>query len=191
MAKKSDAETTKFTKAYLTYVLMPLWIAPGFADYLFHRRTKIQETSGWRESLLHNLMMGAIGAPALAGLLCEINAGLLASFAGSFVLHELLTIWDVGYAYGRREVSPAEQHAHSFLEVLPFTTLSFTLVMHWDQALALAGMGPEPPRFGLEPKREPLPPAYVATLLGAIAAFIAIPYAEELVRCLTYDKNRG
>lgn len=187
--RNRDAITTKVTKAYLTYVIMPLWIVPGFLDWAYHRRAKIEDTSGTHESMIHSMMMASIGVPALFGLLCEVNAGLLATFAGAFAVHEALVIWDVGYANGRREVSPGEQHCHSFLEVLPFMSLSYMLCTHWDQALALTGAGPDRPRWSLEPKREPLPPLFVAGLLGAITLCIGLPYAEELVRCFRTDRT--
>src|ERR1700754_1847891 len=31
----------------LMYFLLPLWLAAGFADYLCHRATAIERTSGW------------------------------------------------------------------------------------------------------------------------------------------------
>ena len=36
------------TVRYLMYVLMPAWFMPGVADYLMHRRTRIERTSGLR-----------------------------------------------------------------------------------------------------------------------------------------------
>ncbi|GAC1614353.1 MAG: hypothetical protein NVS9B12_15210 [Vulcanimicrobiaceae bacterium] len=190
-AAKNDAMTSQVTKAYLTYGIMPLWIIPGFCDWLFHRKTKIEKTSGTHESLIHALMMTSIGVPAAAGLLCEVNALVLSSFVAAFIAHEALVIWDADYANGRRYISPGEQHCHSFLEVLPFTSLSFMLCVHWDQALALAGIGPQAPRFTLEPKKEPLPAAYVAALFGAITLFVGLPYAEELMRCYRADGTLG
>ncbi|GAC1387936.1 MAG: hypothetical protein NVSMB31_01060 [Vulcanimicrobiaceae bacterium] len=186
-AQRRDALTTKFTKAYLTYVIMPLWIVPGFMDWIYHRRSKIEKTSGTHESMIHALMMTSIGAPAIMGLLLEVDALVLCTFIAAFATHEALVIWDVAYASKRRDVTPSEQHCHSFLEVLPFMSLSFMLCQHWDQALALVGVGPESPRFKLEPKREPVPPAFVAGLLAAITLFIGLPYAEELVRCYRTD----
>ncbi|MDP9018371.1 MAG: diguanylate cyclase [Candidatus Eremiobacteraeota bacterium] len=186
-AARRDAQTTKFTKAYLTYVIIPMWIVPGFVDWIFHRRTKIEKTSGTHESVLHALMMTTIGLPATLGLFLEVNAGMLSAFIAAFVAHEALSIWDVSYAAKLREIPPNEQHCHSFLEVLPFMSLSFMLCQHWDQALALVGLGPDPPSFKIERKHEPLPGAYVAGLLSAITLFVILPYAEELVRCYRAD----
>jgi hypothetical protein len=33
--------------------------------------------------------------------------------------HQATAMWDVSYAYRRREIRPTEQHVHSFLEMLP------------------------------------------------------------------------
>lgn len=49
--------------------------------------------------------------------------------------HEATAIWDVRAAVdGGRDVRPAEQHIHSFLESLPFMAVSALLCLHWDQA---------------------------------------------------------
>src|SRR5207302_892582 len=51
------ADVESVTVRYLMYVLMPAWFVPGIADYLMHRRTRIERTSGLRESAIHSLMM--------------------------------------------------------------------------------------------------------------------------------------
>lgn len=171
------------SRRYLLYAVLPLWIGVGLFDWVCHRRTKIEETSGPLESAIHGLMMTEIGLPVLAGLFLDVNALVLGAMVATFFAHEATAAWDVSYAETRREVTPTEQHVHSFLEVLPFMTVSFLLILHWDQALALVGRGPEPARFTLRLKRPPLSPRYVAGILGAVGAFIALPYAEEFVRC--------
>lgn len=99
-------------------------------------------------------------------------------------LHEATAYWDVNYAETRRTVTPNEQHAHSFLEVIPFMALSMTVSLNWEQALALFGAGPERPRFALRWRRPPASRGYVAGILGSVVALGALPYAEELIRCL-------
>jgi hypothetical protein len=42
-----------------------------------HRRTRIERTSGLRESAIHALMMTEISVPLLLTLLCEVNPLLL------------------------------------------------------------------------------------------------------------------
>ena len=196
-AKASDAEqrrqkeqlAARAMQTYLLYVLLPLWMIPGFGDYLCHKRTKIESTSGTQESITHSLMMGSIGVPAILALLFETNALTLAVGAGALAFHELVVLWDVAYADQRRYVSVTEQHFHSFLEVLPFATFSFLLCLRADQVLALAGIGEEKPDFKLRRKEEPAPPFYVAGLLAAITLSIGLPYAEELLRCVRVNPS--
>ncbi|MGA7201218.1 MAG: hypothetical protein WBX26_05265 [Candidatus Cybelea sp.] len=176
-------------QAYLLYVLMPLWTIPGFGDYFCHRRAKIESTSGTQESITHSLMMASVAVPALQALLFETNGLTLVVAAGASIFHELVVVWDVAYAAPRRHVSVTEQHLHSFLEVLPFATLSFLLCLRADQALAIVGLTDEKPDFALRFKAEPPPRAYVAGLLALITLAIGIPYAEELVRCMRVNPS--
>jgi hypothetical protein len=98
--------------------------APGdFADYLCHRAASIETTSGWKESLLHLLQIGEIAIPTLAAIFLEINALVIAIMIVCLIAHEATAIWAVSYAYHRREVTPTEQHVHSFLEMLSLVVL--------------------------------------------------------------------
>jgi hypothetical protein len=187
--RKKEQLAARAMQAYLLYVLLPVWTIPGFCDYLCHRRTKIESTSGTQESITHSLMMGSIAVPAVLALLFETNALTLAVGAGALAFHELVVLWDVAYAAERRHVSVTEQHFHSFLEVLPFATFSFLLCLRSDQVLALAGIGDEKPDFKLRWKAESAPPAYVAGLLAAISLSIGLPYAEELLRCVRVNPS--
>jgi len=173
----------------LLYVAVPFWIVPGIADWYWHRRTKIEHTSGTHESLTHALMMGVVGAPMTAALLCEINALVIALMIAAAATHEGITIWDVGYAQGRREVTPTEQHTHSFLEVMPFAATTLAVCLKPSQFAALFGRGDEPARWTLTPKRPALSKRYVAAILAAVGALVVLPYAEEFVRCYRVDRT--
>src|SRR6267142_1013235 len=94
----------------LTYFVLPVWLAAGFADYLCHR--------------------------AATMILC-------------LIAHEATTIWDVSYAYRTREITPTEQHVHSFLEMLPLMGLLIVVTLHRQQFLALFWLGHEAADFGL------------------------------------------
>lgn len=183
-------DTAAVTTSYLLYVVLPLWLAVGVADWLCHRVTRIETTSGAKESLIHLLMLAEVGIGVLLGLFLEINALVIAVMAACFVAHEVTAHWDLRYAAGRREITPVEQHVHNYLGALPFMALSFVVVLHWPQALALLGFGPEPADFSLRPKAEPLPLAYVATLIALIALFEVLPYLEELWRGLAAARRR-
>ena len=177
------SQTDLAMRRYTTYFLLPLWFVPGLLDYVWHRRTKIESTSGLQESITHSLMLAEVGVPLLAGLLLEINAGVIAVMMGGFLLHEATIIWDVTYTVSRRLILPKEQHTHSFLEVLPFCGLSFVICMHWEQFLSLVGQGKERPRFRIRLKRPRLPLRYLVSMLAASAIFLVLPYTEELLRC--------
>ena len=168
----------------LMYFVLPLWLAAGFADYLCHRATSIETTSGPKESLLHLLQFTEMAVPTLAAIFLEINALVILVMIVSLVLHQATAMWDVRYAYHRREVTPIEQHVHSVLEMLPLAALLIVVGLHWPQFFALFGAGSEAPEFALRLKEPPLPWLYVTVVLTLVLLFEVLPYAEELVRTL-------
>jgi hypothetical protein len=169
-------------EAVLMYFVLPLWLAAGFADYLCHRAASIETTSGWKESLLHLLQFGEMAVPTLAAIFLEINALVILTMMLCLLAHEATAIWDVSYAYRKREVTPTEQHIHSFLEMLPLTGLLIVVTLHWQQFLALFGFGIEVADFGLRLKNPPLPWTYVGVILSVVLLFEVLPYLEEFVR---------
>lgn len=168
----------------LMYFILPVWLLAGFADWLCHRASHIETTSGAKESLLHLLMFAELGLPLLAAIFLEINAGIIAFMIAGFILHEATSFWDVSYAVTKRNVSPIEQHVHSFLEMIPLMAILFIISLHWGQFQALFGFGPETARFNLAWKEEPLPTGYILSVMAAILLFELIPYVEELFRTL-------
>lgn len=175
---------------YLLYFILPLWLLAGLTDYFLHKRTRIEENSGTKESILHLLQLGEAGIPVMVALLFEINALVIAIMLISLIVHEATALWDVYYAHTRRYISPWEQHVHSFLEVLPIMAVSFVTVLYWSQFSALFGFGTDVPRFAFEPKTNPVPPGYLITLFSSIALFIVVPYGEELWRCISTARCR-
>jgi hypothetical protein len=178
------------TVNYLLYVVLPLWLLVGIADWLCHRATHIETTSGAKESLIHLLMLAEVGIGVLLGLFLQINALVIAVMLVCFVAHEFTAHWDLRYAAPRRRITPIEQHVHNYLGALPFMSLSLIIVLHWPQALALIGLGAEPADLSLRLKSTPLPVAYVTTLIGLIALFEILPYFEELWRGLAANRGR-
>lgn len=176
-------EIEQGTRRLLQYVVVPLWIGAGVADWICHRRTRIERTAGLKESAIHALMMAEAGVPATAGLFLEVNAGLLALTLGAFTLHQLTALWDVAYADGRRRVTPTEQHIHGLLEQVPAMATTFLMALHWDETKALFGGGRKRPTYRLERKRRPLPRSYQFGFLGSVIGLVALPYAEEIWRC--------
>lgn len=183
--RASGAEAA--SRRYLMYVVMPLWFVPGVLDYLLHRRSRIEETSGPRESLIHLVMMAEMGVPAWLGLLCEINPGLLAVMGALAVVHNATSVLDQHTAVsGGRELSPAEMSVHTYLESLPFAALGTLCCLHWDQLREVARPGPG--WWRLERKRAPLPAGYLTGVAAATLGLIAVPYTEEMIRCARYKR---
>jgi hypothetical protein len=168
----------------LLYFIMPLWFLAGLADYLCHRATDIEHTSGWKESILHLVMFGEVAIPLLLCLFFEINALIFGVMIVCFILHEATALWDVSFAVKHRNVTPIEQHVHSFLEMIPLMAGAFVAVLHWPQLLALFGMGGEAARFDLTLKQAPLPTGYIIAVLAGALLLEVLPYLEELFRGL-------
>jgi hypothetical protein len=168
---------------YLMYFMVPAWALVGALDWLWHRQTKIETTSGPQESITHILMMVEAGTPLLAGLFLETNAGLLALMTTGTLLHQATVIWDIEYSASRRKIPAREQHTHSFMETLPFDILAVFATLHPEQFRSMLGLGPEKPDFSLRLKKPGLPVSQIAGIFGAITLFVALPHAEEFWRC--------
>jgi len=173
----------------LMYFILPVWLVAGCADWLCHRASHIETTTGAKESMLHLLMFAEIGVPLLAAIFLQINAGIIALMIAAFFVHEATALWDVSYAVTARNVTPIEQHIHSFLEMIPLMAILFIISLHWGQFQALFGFGSETARFDLNWKEEPLPATYVISIMAVILTFELIPYIEEFFRGLR--ANRG
>ena len=182
--------TGNATVLVLLYFVLPLWLLAGIADWLCHRAANIAETAGPRESVLHLLMFAEAGLPLLMALFLEINALVIAVMIAMFFLHEATALWDVSYASDHREVTPIEQHVHSFLEMIPLLAIVCVVTLNWEQFMALFGLGSGTADFGLRWKAEPLPVAYIASLLAAVVLLEFLPYVEELFRGLAARRRR-
>ena len=184
---ESGVDVEQASRAFLNYVLLPVWMLPGLGDYLCHRAAKIERTSGTHESLTHMLMISTSGVGIMAGLLFEVNETVLVVMAAAAAAHEAIVLWDVGYAAHLRPPSPTEQHMHSFLEVLPFTGLAFTMCLNPGDVAVLFGKGTRPPRFRLKLKQHPAAPAFTAAVIALATVTLFLPYTEELIRCYRVD----
>ncbi|WP_224544266.1 diguanylate cyclase [Mesorhizobium sp. CA16] len=174
----------------LMYFILPVWLVAGLADWLCHRATHIESTTGAKESLIHLLMFAEVGIPLLAAMFLEVNALVIAVMIVTFFIHEATAIWDVRYATTARTVSPVEQHVHSFLEMIPLMGLVIVVALHWGQFLALFGAGTEKARFDLTWKEQQLPVIYIAAVMIVIVLFELLPYVEEFFRGLRANSGR-
>ncbi|MEV5147911.1 diguanylate cyclase [Streptomyces sp. NPDC052727] len=185
IARGATVDVGDATTRFLLYGLLPGWFVPGLADWAMHRRTRIEDTTGTKESLIHSLMMAEVGLPIALTLRYEVNPLLLSVQLGAAAVHEATALWDVRTAVrGDREVKPVEQHIHSFLESLPFGGLASLMCLHADQVRSLlrGGRG-DPDAWRLVPRRRPLSPGYLAGIGLAIGVCVLLPYGEELARC--------
>ena len=158
----------EIVQGLLQYFIMPVWIAAGVADWICHRVSRIENTAGPKESVLHLIMLAELGIPVCAALFLEINALMIAVLMGAFVAHQLTALYDLRYAVTRRLISPLEQQVHSFLELLPLMGLVLLIVLHWAQFLSLFGAGDQPADFSIRLKESPLSPLYIAVVLGNV-----------------------
>ena len=148
------------------YFIVPVWIGAGFIDYLWHRHTKIETTSGLEESLMHSIMMVEAAPAVMAALFLEINPGVLAGMIWLSALHELTVLWDLWYTAPRRAIPAGEQVTHTFLEAPPFLTTAAAIATHWEEFLELAGRGRRRPNMRIRLQRPMIHPDGVVAIFG-------------------------
>jgi hypothetical protein len=170
----------------LAFVVIPLWLLAGLADYFCHRASNIERTSGTPESLMHLAQFGLVGVPILVVLFFRVDAGVLFVLAAFAIAHHRVAYADLRYATGKREITPVEQMVHSFLELLPLTAWLLLAAIHFDQLEALRNGSADLP-FHIEP----VPMEYLVSVLVGASFFGVLPYLEELSRCLRYAKGKS
>ncbi|MGZ4814858.1 MAG: hypothetical protein ACXVZV_05595, partial [Terriglobales bacterium] len=171
------------SQQYMMYVGLPAWALAGAVDWYCHRQTKIETTSGPKESIMHLLMMAESGISVFAGLFLRPNAGMFSMMTAGMLLHQATVIWDVGYTAPRRKISTFEQHTHTFMETLPFDILGVFACMHPQEFRSMLGLGPGKPDFSLRLRRPKLSMNQIAAVFGVVTMVSAIPHVEELWRC--------
>jgi hypothetical protein len=167
----------------LMYIVLPLWVLAGFADYLCHRATHIEHATGAKESALHWLMLGEVGVPILAAVFLKIDALLLGFMILCLIAHQITGYIDLKVAMATRRVTIFEHQVHSVLEIMPLTAFLLVCILHWSQTLALFGLGNAGAEFSIALKAPPGWGAFIPPAIGFIIFAIA-PYAEEFVRGL-------
>jgi hypothetical protein len=161
------------------WVLLPLWIVAGIGDYLLHRRTGIERTSGIGESRLHVLQAAQIGIALLAGLFLEITGAVLAILLVCVLAHTLTALWDTSHTDRLRHISPLEQHVHSHLEYIPMVAVAILVVLHWDAFIGLFQGAPGTLRL----RAEPLPVRYILAVLIPVFGLQGMLLLDEFLRC--------
>lgn len=167
----------------LMYIVLPIWVLAGFADYCCHRATHIEHATGAKESALHWLMLGEVGVPILAAVFLKIDALIFAFMIVCLIAHQITGYVDLKVAMATRRVTIFEHQIHSVLEMMPLTAILFLAVLHWPQAQALFGFGTAHADFTLGLKQPPGWPALIPPIAGFLM-FAIVPYVEEFVRGL-------
>jgi hypothetical protein len=172
----------------LGYVVFPLWLLSGVADYLCHARADIAHTSGPHESMLHLLQTAEIGMPVLVFLFLSTNALTLAVMATGVVAHTATSWRDVKFAAQLRHISPGEQYVHSFLNVLPWIALALVAILHWPVVVAMldpAIASDWQPRW----RQPPFDGAILFAVLVSSLLFGALPGVLEFVHTLAVARR--
>jgi len=172
----------------LGYVVFPLWLLSGVADYLCHASSDIAHTSGTHESALHLLQTAEIGLPVLVFLFMAGNALALALMTAGVVAHTATSWRDVTFAAQLRRISPGEQYVHSFLNVLPWIALALVAILHWPVVVAIVD-----PAIASDWKPRWRQPAFDGDILFAVLAssllFGALPGALEFMHALAVARR--
>jgi hypothetical protein len=75
---------------------------------------------------------------------------------------------------------------HSFLEVLPWAGLAFSMCIEPKVTASLFRTGTRT-KWKLQPKKHPAAPLYNVCALTIATLFQVIPYTEEFLRCWSND----
>jgi hypothetical protein len=178
-----SADLRQLLPEFMFWVLLPLWLLAGIADYILHRRTEIESTSGRGESWLHVLQAAEVGVAILAGLFLQISSLVLAILIACVLAHTFTALWDATYTDKRRYIAPLEQHVHSHLEYIPLIVVALVALLHWDAFLGLVGAGANERSWALRLRENPLPAPYVITVLVTVFIVQGALLIEEAVRC--------
>jgi hypothetical protein len=171
----------------ILYGLLPLWGVAGFIDWCCHRVTKVESTSGLRESLVHSLMGIQLGIPIVLCLMFEINVLILLICVFMWLTHEVAAHWDVHYAAPRRHISIWEVHVHNYMATVPLYLLMLIVILNWDVAVKAATFD-WAGQFELRPvARRPGGAGYLPAYLTFMAVLCVFPYLEENIRCFRHE----
>jgi hypothetical protein len=164
--------------ALLVWGLYPAWLLAGAGDYLCHRRTDIERTSGVTESWLHVMQFVCLAVAFACAVLLQISAAVFVLLVALVIAHSLLSYIDVRYTEGRRRILPIEQSIHGFMDVLPLVAVALLGVQHWQEIRA--GSTAFALQAGLDMQR--------VLLSSSFAVLAGLPVLEELLRGLRHHQ---
>jgi hypothetical protein len=160
--------------ALLIWGIYPAWLLAGAGDYLCHRQTDIERSSGATESWLHMLQFACLAVAFAGAVLLQISASVFVVMVALVLAHSVLSYIDVRYTEGRRHIFPVEQTVHGFMDVLPLVAVALLGVQHW-QEIRTGSM-----TLALHPAVD----LNRLLLLSSFAVLAGLPVLEELLRTL-------
>lgn len=173
----------------ILFVILPLWGISGFLDWICHKKTNIEKTSGLKESLIHALMGIQIGIPIVLGIFFDFTVLTFLIMLVFLVLHEIVAHWDVSYAKEKREISIWEVHVHNYLATVPFYILALVSVLGWEvvkNTFLLKWKGD----FYLGFRDTPIGGSSYYLIFGIFMAVVCVfPYISEILRCWRYERK--
>ncbi len=168
----------------ILYGILPLWGICGFIDWCCHRATRIEHTSGLKESLIHSLMGLQLGIPIIMGLVFQINILILMICLVAWLMHEAVAHYDVHYSAPLRRISLWEVHVHNYMATLPLYLFMLIVVINWDIVVKLVTLD-WAGQFEFSRAVAPhASPDYLKFYLIFMALLCVVPYVEENIRCL-------
>lgn len=174
---------------FVMFVCLPLWLIMGFIDWYCHKKSKIEETSGWQESVYHAIMGVQVGIPIFLGLYFEINVLQFIIMFMVLIFHEVVAHMDVHYALHKREISILETHVHSFLECLPFVIVALIVFINWSAFVDFISFN-WAGNMSLIFKKRPLDSGYITGYFFTLIILDVIPFIEEFIRCYRFQKSK-
>ena len=158
----------------LLCVLYPVWLLAGAVDWLCHRATHIETTSGSHESWLHLAQFLSLAGFLAVVMLRPYGATALFASGTAVAIHTALSYVDVRYTLKRgRFISSLEQHVHGFLDVIPWVAFALWIVMN------LQNTSPAANAWHMETRGTLL-------VLGSYAVLAGSPVLNELRRTLRF-----
>ena len=156
------------------HLLYLLWLSAGAMDFMLHKASSIETTSGLEESRLHLVQIGILGLATILWLSFRASPSLLAILLVLVCLHAITGYWDTRVAYPKRAIRPVEQHVHSILDVAP-----------WVAAGAVYWFLPDK-HVGAALTFEPAPLALWLFAIVPALFLTVVPALVEFRRCLSY-----
>ena len=167
----------------ILYGLLPMWGITGFIDWWCHRVSRIETTSGLKESLTHSLMGIQLGIPIVLGLFFQINVLILLISIVVLLSHAFVAHWDVRYSTPLRHISAWETHVHAYMATIPLFLLLLIVIINWEVAVKMVTFDWQGEFSFTSTGNLQVTSNYRRGYLIFMGVFCVFPYIEENLRC--------